>query len=50
MFYKLYELAYEEIMIIDPEIDKVLSSFGLSKADYYRISVKYFLTRRLNYG
>ena len=37
MFYKLYELSYEKIKIVDPEVDKVLTSFGLSKEDYERM-------------
>ena len=40
MVNKLYELTYEEIKIVDPEVDKVLTSFGLSKADYELMSVE----------
>ena len=40
MVYKLYELTYEEIKIVDPEIDNVLASFSLSKADYERMIVE----------
>ena len=36
MVYKLYE----EIKIVDPVVDKVLSSFSLSKEDYERMSVE----------
>ena len=39
MVYKLYESTYEEVKIVDAEFDKVLSEFGLSKADYERMSV-----------
>ena len=39
MVYKLYELTYGEVKIVDPEFDRVLASFGLSKADYERMSV-----------
>ena len=42
MIYKLYELTYEEIKIVDPEVDKVLASFVLSKVDYERMSVSKF--------
>ena len=40
MVYKLYELSYEEVKIVDAEFDKVLVEFGLSKADYERMSVE----------
>ena len=33
MVYKLYELTYDEVKIIDPKIDDVLSSLGLTKSD-----------------
>jgi adenine-specific DNA-methyltransferase len=39
MVYKLYELTYEEIKIVDPEVDKVLASFGLSKTNYEHINL-----------
>lgn len=38
MIYKLYELSYEEVKIVDENIDKVLVSYGLSKADYKGMS------------
>ena len=41
MVYKLYELTYEEVKIVDPEADKVLASFGLCKADYEMMSFEY---------
>ena len=34
MVYKLYELTYEEVKIVDTQIDEVLSSLGLTKNDY----------------
>ena len=40
MVYKLYELTYKEVKIVDTEFDKVLSEFGLSKSDYERMSVE----------
>ncbi|MDY6915451.1 MAG: hypothetical protein SVM86_03945 [Candidatus Cloacimonadota bacterium] len=40
MVYKLYELTYEEAKIVDLELNKVLAQFGLSKADYERMSVE----------
>ncbi|MDP8203935.1 MAG: hypothetical protein P9L95_05335 [Candidatus Tenebribacter mawsonii] len=40
MVYKLYELTYEEIKIVDAEFDKVLAEFGLSKVDFERMSVE----------
>ncbi|HPR17952.1 MAG TPA: hypothetical protein PLD62_06880, partial [Candidatus Cloacimonadota bacterium] len=40
MVYKLYELTYEEAKIVDPELDKVLAEFGLSKADFERMGVE----------
>ncbi|MCF7815382.1 MAG: hypothetical protein K9N40_12980, partial [Candidatus Cloacimonetes bacterium] len=40
MVYKLYELTYEEAKIVDPELDSVLSQFGLSKEDYEHMSVE----------
>jgi hypothetical protein len=46
MVYKLYELTYEEVKIVDENADKVLASFGLSKADYERMSVSGFANLR----
>ncbi|NQV18641.1 MAG: hypothetical protein HQ534_08880 [Armatimonadetes bacterium] len=40
MVYKLYELTYEEVKIVDPVIDKVLISFGLNKAGYERRGIE----------
>ena len=40
MVYKLYELTYEEVKIVDAEFDKVLGEFGLSKEDYAQMSVE----------
>ncbi len=39
MVHKLYGLIYEEMKIVDPEVDNVLASFGLSKEDFASISV-----------
>jgi len=39
MVYTLYELTYEEVKIVDSEVGKVPASFGLSKADYEKMSV-----------
>jgi len=46
MVYKLYELTYEEVKIVDDNADQVLTSFGLSKADYERMSVSDFAELR----
>ena len=40
MVYKLYELTYEEVKIVDADFDKVLAEFSLSKADYERMSIE----------
>jgi len=40
MVYKLYELTYEEVKIVDPEFDNVFVDFGLSTEDYERLSVE----------
>ncbi len=40
MVYKLYELTYLEVKLIDPKLDLVLASFGLSAQDYDRLSIK----------
>ena len=40
MVYKLYDLTYEEIKIVDAEFDKVLAEFGLSKDRYEKMSVE----------
>ncbi|MCK4358461.1 MAG: hypothetical protein KAW92_06915 [Candidatus Cloacimonetes bacterium] len=34
MVYKLYELTYEEVKIVDSEFDKVLNSLNITKHDY----------------
>jgi hypothetical protein len=39
MVYKLYELTYSEVKLIDPDFDSILASFGLSTQDYERMSV-----------
>jgi type I restriction-modification system DNA methylase subunit len=40
MDYKLYELTYSEARLIDPDLDSVLASLGLSEKDYERMSIK----------
>lgn len=40
MVYKLYELTYSEAKLIDPDLDSVLASLGLSAQDYERMSIK----------
>ena len=40
MVYKLYELTYEEVKIVDSDFDKVLAEFGLSKEDFERMSLE----------
>jgi len=35
MVYKLYDLTYEEVKIIDPEIEKIIS-----KEDYEKLEIK----------
>lgn len=39
MVYKLYELTYSEAKLIDPDLNSVLASFGLSAQDFERMSV-----------
>ncbi|RLD58729.1 MAG: hypothetical protein DRJ01_12185, partial [Bacteroidetes bacterium] len=39
MVYKLYELTYEEVKIVDPEIDTVLMKFDIGGKDYEKMSV-----------
>ncbi|MCF7858117.1 MAG: hypothetical protein K9N07_02160 [Candidatus Cloacimonetes bacterium] len=46
MVYKIYELTYEEVKIVDPELDNVLNQFGLRKEDYERMSVSDFAALR----
>jgi hypothetical protein len=40
MVYKLYELTYSEAKLIDPDLDSVLASFGLSAQDFERMTVE----------
>ena len=40
MVYKLYELTYEEVKIVDEGFDKILAEFGLGKADYEKMSIE----------
>lgn len=39
MVYKLYRLSYLEAKLIEPELDSVLSLYGLSPHDYEKISL-----------
>jgi hypothetical protein len=40
MVYKLYELDYAEAKLIDPDLDSVLASFGLSAQDFERMTIE----------
>lgn len=40
MVYKLYELTYSEAKLIDPNLDNVLGTFGLSKAEFERMTME----------
>ena len=40
MVYKLYELEYLEAKLIDPDLDSVLATFGLSAQDFERMSIE----------
>jgi hypothetical protein len=40
MVYKLYGLTPEECAVVDPDFDAVLAGFGLSRADYDRLSIE----------
>jgi len=40
MVYKLYELSYSEAKLIDPDLDSVLASFGLSAQDFERMTIE----------
>lgn len=40
MVYILYDLTYSEAKIVDPDLEKVLEQFGLSKEDIERKTVK----------
>ncbi len=40
MVYKLYDLTYEEVKIVDADFDKVLAEFGLNKDRYEKMSVE----------
>ncbi len=54
MVYKLYELTYDEVKIVDPQIDEVLSSLGLTKNGYENRTIdelsNYDLTYPENFG
>ncbi|HNQ43371.1 MAG TPA: Eco57I restriction-modification methylase domain-containing protein, partial [Candidatus Cloacimonadota bacterium] len=47
MVYKLYELTYSEAKLIDPDLDSVLASFGLSAQDYEQTSVQELSTLKV---
>ncbi len=40
MVYKLYELDYSEAKLIDPDLDTVLASFGISAQDFERMTIE----------
>lgn len=40
MVYKLYDLNYEEMRLIDPNLDQVLASFGLDANSFAQLSLK----------
>ena len=40
LVYKLYDLSYEECQVVDPELDSVLSRFGLDKEEFERMGVE----------
>ena len=40
MVYRLYELSYSEAKLIDPDLDSVLASFGISVQDYERMTIE----------
>lgn len=40
MVYKLYDLNYEEMRLIDPDLDQVLASFGLDANSFAQLSLK----------
>jgi type I restriction-modification system DNA methylase subunit len=40
LVYKLYDLSYQEAKIVDPELDALLSQFGLSKEDYENMGIE----------
>ncbi|MDD3578986.1 MAG: TaqI-like C-terminal specificity domain-containing protein, partial [Candidatus Cloacimonetes bacterium] len=40
MVYKLYELSYAEAKLIDPDLDSVFASFGLSAQDFERMTME----------
>ncbi|MFW5628338.1 MAG: Eco57I restriction-modification methylase domain-containing protein [Candidatus Cloacimonadaceae bacterium] len=40
MVYKLYDLSYEEALLIDPNFDEVLASFGLDAQSFEMLSLE----------
>jgi hypothetical protein len=48
MVYKLYELSYSEAKLIDPDLDSVLASFGISVQDFERMTVEQLAKVELN--
>ncbi|MDD3535934.1 MAG: TaqI-like C-terminal specificity domain-containing protein, partial [Candidatus Cloacimonetes bacterium] len=40
MVYKLYDLNYEEMRLIDPNLDQVLAAFGLDAASFAQLSLE----------
>jgi len=48
MVYKLYELEYAEAKLIDPDLDSVLASFGLSAQDFERMTIEELAKMEVN--
>ena len=46
---ELYELSYDEVKIVDPKIDEVLSSLGLTKNDYENKAIEELSNYDLTY-
>jgi len=40
MVYKLYELTYEEVKIIEENIDEVLTTFGINRENYKQVTLE----------
>jgi hypothetical protein len=47
MVYKLYELTYLEAKLIDPDLDSVLATFGLSTQDYEAMTIEQLASMKL---
>jgi len=40
MVYKLYELNYDEVLVIDGDFDIVLEKFGIDRVKYEKMTVE----------